>query len=76
LDTAEPTGVLFGDQSVASILGAVAAFEASEDHITAKSCRENAMRFAADVFRTSFADYVAVALDDFRASRRWKPRPC
>jgi glycosyltransferase involved in cell wall biosynthesis len=76
LDTAEPTGVFFTDQSAASIRGAVATFEASEDRITAESCRENAMRFAADVFRESFADYVAVALDDFRAGRRWKPRPC
>jgi len=76
LDTAEPTGVFFGEQSVASIRGAVAAFEAAEDRITAKSCRANAMRFAADVFRQRFADYVSVALDEFRASGRPKPGPC
>ena len=76
LDTAEPTGVFFSDQSVASIHDAVATFEASEDRVTAKSCRENALRFAADVFRERFADYVAVALDDFRASRQGKPRAC
>jgi glycosyltransferase involved in cell wall biosynthesis len=76
LDTAEPTGVFFMDQSVASIRGAVAAFEASAGRITAKSCRANAVRFAADLFRESFADYVAVALDDFRASRRLEAKPC
>jgi glycosyltransferase involved in cell wall biosynthesis len=76
LDTAEPTGVFFMDQSVASIRGAVAAFEASAGRITAKSCRANAVRFAADLFRERFADYVAVALDDFRASRRSEAKPC
>ena len=76
LDTAEPTGVFFSDQSVASIHGAVAAFEASADRITAKSCRDNAMRFAAAVFRERFADHFAFTRDDFRAGRRGKPRPC
>jgi hypothetical protein len=75
LDAAEPTGVFFHDQSAASINVALDSFEVSADRITAQSCRANALRFAPEVFRESFARQLAIAVDDFRAGRRWA-KPC
>jgi glycosyltransferase involved in cell wall biosynthesis len=76
LDSPHPTGAFFGEQSVASIREAVTAFEQSADRITARACRVNAERFAPEIFRRRFADYVAAALDEFRAGRRLRLSPC
>jgi glycosyltransferase involved in cell wall biosynthesis len=76
LDSPKPTGAFFGEQSVASIREAVTAFEQSSHRITADACRANAERFAPEIFRRRFADYVAAALDEFHAGRRPKLAPC
>jgi glycosyltransferase involved in cell wall biosynthesis len=69
LNEAEPTGVFFGEQTVASIVSAVKTFEQSAHRITSAACRSNARRFAADVFRRRFADLVEASLAEFRARR-------
>src|ERR1700687_3293641 len=46
LDVAAPTGVLFAEQTIASIAAAVGQFEASAQRITAAACRANAERFS------------------------------
>ena len=69
LNETEPTGVFFGEQTVASIVSAVKTFEQSAHRITSAACRSNARRFAADVFRRRFADLVKAALAEFRARR-------
>ena len=67
LDAAAPTGVLFAEQTVASIRAAVAQFEASAPRITAAACRANAERFSRQTFNERFPAYVADALTQHRA---------
>jgi glycosyltransferase involved in cell wall biosynthesis len=67
LDAAAPTGVLFAEQTVASIEAAVAQFEASAPRITAAACRANAERFSRQTFNERFPAYVADALAQHRA---------
>ena len=67
LDAAAPTGVLFAEQTVASIKAAVAQFEASAPRITAAACRANAERFSRQTFNERFPAYVADALTQHRA---------
>jgi glycosyltransferase involved in cell wall biosynthesis len=67
LDAATPTGVLFAEQTVASIEAAVAQFEASAPRITAAACRANAERFSRQTFNERFPAYVADALAQHRA---------
>ena len=61
LDAAEPTGVLFAEQSAAAIGAAVARFEAAADRISAAACRANAARFSRRTFERRFAEVVTDA---------------
>jgi glycosyltransferase involved in cell wall biosynthesis len=70
LDAAEPTGVLFAEQSVASIGAAVMQFEAEAERISAAACRANAARFSRQNFRRRFAACVSDALAQRRARQR------
>jgi glycosyltransferase involved in cell wall biosynthesis len=63
-----PVGVLFDEQSPAAIAQAVERFEAMEASISPEACRANALRFAADRFRTEFAALVSAAIDNARAA--------
>ena len=67
LDSAEPTGVLFAEQTVPSIAEAVSQFEASAHRISAAACRANAGRFSRQMFDRRFSAYVADALAQHRA---------
>lgn len=51
LDRQNPTGVLFSQQTVASLVQAVEQFEIEGDRISPKDCRENALRFAPTHFQ-------------------------
>ncbi len=70
LDAAAPTGVLFPEQSAASIAAAVAQFEASAHRITAAACRANAERFSRQTFNRRFSAYVTDALAQHRSRSR------
>jgi glycosyltransferase involved in cell wall biosynthesis len=76
LETAQPTGVFFHDQSPAAIRAAVATFEQLPEPIGAAACRANAERFASALFRDRFASHVAAALREFRAARSPHASPC
>lgn len=67
LDAPEPTGVLFAEQSIASITAAVAQFEASAHRISAAACRANAGRFSRLEFQRRFSAYVTDALAQHRS---------
>lgn len=54
-----PTGVLFEEQTVAALIGAVKKFEREGDRITANVCRQNALRFAPYRFREELKSFVA-----------------
>lgn len=58
LDASAPTGVLFYEQSIDSIVAAVETFEENNSKITAQNCRENALRFGEERFRKEFVSFV------------------
>lgn len=64
LDSLKPTGVFFENQTVMSLMNAVAEFENSEYKVDPASCRENAMRFSPDKFDMEFITFVANAVSD------------
>jgi glycosyltransferase involved in cell wall biosynthesis len=49
-----PTGLLFGQQTVEAIIGAIDAFDAT-DEIAPEACRQNAMRFSESRFHSEFS---------------------
>ncbi|WP_017325502.1 glycosyltransferase family 4 protein [Synechococcus sp. PCC 7336] len=56
LEAENPTGVLFGEQAIASLKAAIEQFEKTA--IRPLSCRENALRFSVEQFRSEFATYA------------------
>ena len=54
----DATGILFPAQTVASIVEAMAVFDAHRGAITPDACRRNAMRFSRERFRASMLDLV------------------
>jgi glycosyltransferase involved in cell wall biosynthesis len=59
IDAGGATGVLFHEQTVEAIIGAVEQFEARSGSITPEACRANALRFSERRFREQFADLVS-----------------
>lgn len=57
LSVEKPTGVFFEEQSIESLKRAVYLFEGSNS-ILPSFCRENALRFAPEIFREKFRTYV------------------
>ena len=64
---AEPTGILYPEQSAASIRAAVLEFERNRDQFTSDACRKNAERFSIERFRQEFHDFVLSAWDGFES---------
>lgn len=65
LDRKNPTGVLFSQQTVASLVQAVEKFEIEGDRISPKDCRENALRFAPTHFRDALKSCVRESWLDY-----------
>lgn len=59
--TRAPTGLLFEQQSVESLMAAVTRFETSTNRFTPAACRANAERFAAPRFVQEMTDALEVA---------------
>lgn len=57
-DTADPTGVLFDQQTVAGLVAAVERFERRAVPIRPQACRANALRFGRERFRREFSAFV------------------
>ncbi len=69
LDSVEPTGVFFEEQTAAAVAGAVKLFEASASRISSEACRRRAEGFAAPRFRSEFRAFVETsyaAWSDYR----------
>lgn len=62
LDSDSPTGVLFEQQTVASICNAIERFEQIAGKITPLACRENALRFRPEIFRQRLKEFVEEAV--------------
>jgi glycosyltransferase involved in cell wall biosynthesis len=58
LETERPTGVLFAEPTVESLIGAIELFENNRGRISPSACRESAARFAPDRFRAGFASFL------------------
>lgn len=56
---AEPTGILFAEQSTEAIVAAVERFEGEASHFSPHACRTNAERFSIARFRQGLRDAVA-----------------
>jgi glycosyltransferase involved in cell wall biosynthesis len=68
LESAEPTGVFFEEQSVAAVVNAVKTFEQHRQRISAAACRARAERYSARRFRTEFMGLVSSAYAQWRQS--------
>lgn len=66
LDAEHPTGVLFGEPTVESLIEAIELFERKRQGISPSACRENATRFAPERFRAEFAAFVRRSLAALR----------
>jgi glycosyltransferase involved in cell wall biosynthesis len=58
LDTECPTGVLFAEPTVESLIEGIQRFEENRERISPAACRENACRFAPERFRSEFASFL------------------
>ena len=80
LDAEHPTGVLFAEPTVESLIEGIELFEKHRHEISPAVCRENASRFAPERFRAEFAGFVRrslAALGDprgFTEPARFYPR--
>jgi len=63
------TGVLFQEQNVASLIGAVQRFIKHEDRFDSALIRRNAERFSSQRFRQEFRDFVLPRYEDFKAGK-------
>ena len=54
----KPTGVFFEEQNTRAIQNAINNFEKYEGEIIPRNCRENSLRFAANLFRQRFIEYA------------------
>ncbi len=64
-ETKSPTGVFFREQKTASVAEAIRSFEKDENKFTAQACRENSLRFSAQIFRHEFKKFVDIQYNNF-----------
>ena len=62
----QPTGIFFPEQTVAAIAETVELFERDGQRILPAACRENAIRFSNEQFRSVFSSHVAGSWERFR----------
>ncbi|PKL98364.1 MAG: glycosyl transferase, partial [Gammaproteobacteria bacterium HGW-Gammaproteobacteria-7] len=67
LDHPEPTGVFYPEQNTASIIAAIATFEAQRSRISAANCRSNSERFSIERFQQEIRAFVEARLREARA---------
>ncbi|WNJ81169.1 glycosyltransferase family 4 protein [Cedecea neteri] len=66
----KPTGIFFNEQTVASLINAVNAFENHQDIITSDNCRVHSEKFSQERFDAEFKSYVETKWDIFNASKQ------
>ncbi len=67
MSESEPTGIFFREQTVRSLQNAVERFEGEGASITGNACRQNALRFSTEHFRSEMELYVAECWKQFQA---------
>jgi len=58
LGSRNPTGLHFSEQAPAQIVKAIGKFERHQHQMEPAACRENALRFSAEVFRRRYSGFV------------------
>jgi len=69
LQATQPTGTFFGEQNVDSLAAAISEFEAYRDDIVPQCCRELAMTFDTDRFRSTFEQLIHREFAEFGRRR-------
>jgi hypothetical protein len=59
--------VFFKEQTVPALSTAIEEFEADEHRIQSKACRNNALRFGTERFRSQLHNYVEAQWQQFQA---------
>ncbi len=65
-----PTGVFFTQQTSSSVENAILRFEAMEDEFCPQTIHKYSLQFDAEVFRSRIAEFVRVAVAEFRERSR------
>lgn len=66
--SALPTGVIFKNQAVEDIVGAIKVFESNRDKFTASNCLTNAQKFSCQEFKSQFSKFVNEEYSKFKLS--------
>jgi glycosyltransferase involved in cell wall biosynthesis len=66
-------GILFREQTTASLVEAIQAFEASEHLFSPENIARGARRFSAERFRREMTEFIAGQLADFQSAGRRQP---
>lgn len=66
LESDDPTGVHFSEQTPASVVAAIATFERERHRIRPTACRANALRFGVERFHREFFEHAMNEWDRFR----------
>ena len=66
LDSSIPTGVLFKEQNVSSLVDAVTCFERLRNDISPQECRSNSERFSAERFQREIGDFIECQMRENR----------
>ncbi|CAM4323254.1 glycosyltransferase family 4 protein [Paenibacillus alkaliterrae] len=65
LESEQPTGVFFKEQTLESLVDAVNRFNRERTRISTRACRENAMRFSNERFRREIKEYINQRVVEF-----------
>lgn len=68
--TNHATGIFFDKQSVSSIIDSVNYFESIEENIMPTDCRDNALRFSDERFKSEIKTYVSERWSEFQDKKR------
>ena len=66
LDTDQPSGMFFEEQTTDAIVNAICLFEKQRGRFSASACRNNAARFSVERFRGEFSKFCECRLTKFR----------
>ncbi|MCF8008011.1 MAG: glycosyltransferase [Methylovulum sp.] len=69
LDSDQPSGVFFLEQTVHSICEAINQFELNQSRILPAVCRNNALKFASERFRLEFTEFVEKSFIEFKGTQ-------
>ncbi len=72
MGTENPTGVLFQEQNISSLINAVISFEKNELKILPQHCHENAKRFSVEKFRNEFKSFIRRSYEEFALIKKAK----